>query len=231
MLGRLLLVLSGTGWHRARHPGVSAASRGCSKCSVSHYQNTGFGTQPCAFGTDFGCYPGEENIWIRPPCGGFFRCGAEHAAVRCGSRYFNPAPGQTRLNCSCAAPAMPKPRGRVQARSLRSANEGEATRRRSCGEHTAVDPKGGVSAAYIRLPQPADANPSLKCCRNKPTSRGPIDWNVTLRFTNPNHAPWPSACEELCDRHPSGRCRFFSHSVKWKSACAPPACAATPCRG
>ena len=83
---------------------------------------------------------------------------------------------------------------------------------------------GGVSAAFKRLPMPAGANPSVKCCRNKPNAAGSIDWNVTLKYSNPGVAPWPSVCEDMCERHPSGRCRFFSHSVKWKNCLICAAC-------
>ena len=71
---------------------------------------------------------------------------------------------------------------------------------------------------------PVGANPAVKCCRNKPVSRGPIEWNVTLNFTVRDYAPWPAACEALCEHHPSGRCRFFSHSVKWKNCLICAAC-------
>ena len=193
----------------------------CDSCSVARYQNTGFGTLPCAADA-FGCYPGENQMWIRPPCGGFFRCSAEQSAVRCGSRYFKPAPGQVRLNCTCGEPS--KPRRKLQAsRALRS-GDGARSRSRVCGEHTSMDNMGGVSAAFKRLPMPAGANPSLKCCRNKPNAAGSIDWNVTLKFTNAGVAPWPSVCEDMCERHPSGRCRFFSHSVKWKNCLICAAC-------
>jgi len=103
---------------------------------------------------------------------------------------------------------------------------GESARagRKACGEHTSVDSTGGVSSAYRRLPQPLGADPSVKCCRNKPMRGGVIDWNVTLEFSA--RAMWPSACEGLCTDHSSGRCRFFSHSVTWQrcilcTACVP----------
>ena len=84
-----------------QHFGVRA-KKACQTCSVSLYQGTGFGTLTCQAG-DFGCYPDEDQMWIRPPCGGFFRCNTGRAAVQCGSRYFRPALGQDRLNCSCSS--------------------------------------------------------------------------------------------------------------------------------
>ena len=85
-----------------------------------------------------------------------------------------------------------------------------------------------MSERYRKLPQPAGSDPSVKCCRNKATFGGPIDHNVTLGFTAAGRgvAPWPEDCEPLCTHHESGRCRFFSHSVRWKnclicSACVP----------
>ena len=74
------------------------------------------------------------------------------------------------------------------------------------------------------MPLTPGGNPALKCCRNKPTSAGPIQWNVTLNFTLREYAAWPSACEALCDHQPG--CNFFSHSVRWQicilcSACVP----------
>jgi len=191
------------------HSGVSA----CETCGVSLYQNTGFGTRACTL-ADFGCYPGEATMWIRPPCGGVFHCDdTDLAAVRCGSRYFRPEPGQERLNCTCVR------KRRLTGAAVLLAGQGQAVqKKRRCGARTAIDSMGGVSDAYRRLPQPAGADPSVKCCRNKPTSRGGIDWeNATLNFTRPNFAARPSTCEALCDRHPSGRCRFFSHSVRWKN--------------
>ena len=163
-------------------------------------------------------------MWVRVSpeqgsgtCGGFFRCGAGHTAVRCGSRYFRPAPGQLRLNCSCEGRAMPRPRKRHLREAAMARHTPGAG---ACGAHASVDDSGGVSAAYRRLPlvpsRRGAANPSLKCCRNKPNAAGGIDWQVTLKFTPLGFAPWPSECEVLCDKHP--RCRFFSHSVKFKSA-------------
>ena len=62
---------------------------------------------------------------------------------------------------------------------------------------------------------PADAGPAVKCCRNKPTKYGDIQWNVTLNFTQRDYAAWPNACEALCEQQPG--CRFFSHSVRWQN--------------
>ena len=159
-------------------------------------------------------------MWISPPCGSIFRCNADHhdvgpdpakqrgALVRCGSRYFRPAAGQTRLNCTCA-PSNPQ--------ATKHFGERESAQKRSCGERAVVDTSGGVSSAYRRLPMPDGANPAVKCCRNKPTSRGAIDWSVTLNFTERSYAAWPAACEAMCDAHPSGRCRYFSHSFRFNS--------------
>ena len=198
----------------------------CPVCDVSLYLNTGFGTQPCTQpGIDFGCYPGEDSMWIRPPCGAVFRCNADHHDVspdpekqrgqtlRCGSRWFKPAPGQTRLNCTCG-----DSQGRPKHHTLmESAHEATHAKRASCGERASIDNNGGVTAGFRRLPMPMGENPAVKCCRNKPTGRGDIQWNVTLNFTQRDYAAWPSACEALCDQHPSGRCRFFSHSVRWQN--------------
>eukprot|EP00966_Prymnesium_polylepis_P028518 660163-Prymnesium_polylepis.1 len=177
-------------------------------------------------------------MWIRTAaqCGGFFRCNAGRAAVRCGSRYFRAAPGQERLNCSCDT------KSRFDAEH--AAVESTEQRSGACGVTTGTDGMGGVSRAYRRLPQPPTEDRSVKCCRNKATFGGPIDWcgrhvhlwhrvacharafrvplgrarrNVTLDLTKPGAAPWPGACEALCTNHPSGRCRYFSHSVVWRN--------------
>ena len=34
---------------------------------------------------------------------------------------------------------------------------------------------------------------------------------------NERFAAWPRACEALCDAHPSGRCRYFSHSFRFNN--------------
>ena len=216
-----MLPLTIMGWQGSGRRHLASACL----CDVRFYQTSGFGNTACARpGEDFGCYPGEDAMWIRPPCGSIFRCNVDHhdvgpelarqrgAFVRCGSRYFRPQPGQTRLNCSCAS-AQPN-RQQVTKHFYESAPK------RTCGEHATVDSSGGVSTAYRRLPQPQGANPAVKCCRNKPTGRGGINWNSTLQFTDRNHAAWPSACEALCDAHPSGRCRYFSHSFRFNSALA-----------
>jgi len=192
-------------------------------CDVSLYMNTGFGTKPCETpGEDFGCYAGEDLMWIRPPCGAVFRCNADHhdtgadpriqrgAALRCGSRWFKPAPGQTRLNCTC------------QDYKGRPKHHDESLQKRCGEERVAIEKNGGVSAAYRRLPMPQGANPAVKCCRNKPTSVGGIQLNVTLNLTERDYAAWPSACEALCDRQPG--CRFFSHSVRWQNCILCAAC-------
>ena len=206
------------GW-RGKMRGGSIGAHACG-CDVRFYQSSGFGNSPCSQpGIDFGCYPDEDVMWIRPPCGSIFRCNANHhdvgpdpsqqrgALVRCGSRYFRPAPGQTRLNCSCA------PTQRSGAKHFH-----EQVQRRNCGERHGVDSSGGVSAAYRRLPQPVGANPAVKCCRNK----GEILWNVTLGFKDRNYAAWPSACEALCDAEP--RCKYFSHSFRFNSCILCAAC-------
>jgi len=213
----LLLVLPSMGWRSGRRHGVSACH-----CDVRFYQASGFGNQPCTTpGVDFGCWPNEDTMWVRPPCGSIFRCNADHhdvgpdaarqrgALVRCGSRYFKPAPGQTQLNCTCS----PKPKAAAKHFGERDAGQ----QQRPCGEHAIVDTSGGVSAAYRRLPMPPGANPAVKCCRNKDTSKGAIDWSVTLNFTGRDYASWPAACEAACDAHPSGRCKFFSHSFRFSS--------------
>ena len=91
---------------------------------------------------------------------------------------------------------------------------GDSEKKRACGEHASVDSSGGVSARYRRLPMPSGANPAVKCCRNKQTSRGPIERNVTLKFTERNYAAWQAACEALCDAEPG--CRYFSHSFRFE---------------
>ena len=165
-------------------------------------------------------------MWIRPPCGSIFRCNADHhdvgrdpskqsgSLLRCGSRYFRPAPGQQMLNCSCANPVQQKGKDPVM-KHFHEARE--PAQKRACGEHASADPSGGVSERYRRLPQPAGANPAVKCCRNKASKAGSVDWNVTLEFKDRNYAAWPAACEALCDAHPSGRCRYFSHSFRFNN--------------
>lgn len=224
---RILVVLPFTlGWRSGRL-GATACS-----CDVRFYQTSGFGNTACSRpGIDFGCYPEEDTMWIRPPCGSIFRCNADHhdvgrdpdkqsgSLLRCGSRYFRPAPGQTRLNCSCALPPGQQQMGKKGG--TKHFLESDPALKRSCGAHVSIDPSGGVSSAYRRLPQPSDANPAVKCCRNKPTKAGPIDWNITLEFKDRNFAAWPSACEALCSAHPSGRCRYFSHSFRFNSKLDP----------
>ena len=197
----------------AKHDGTPGHL--CPSCHTTLVQ-TKHGDTKCEPNTDFGCYEGEEIMWIRSGshCGGFFRCNAGHEAVRCGSRYFRPGPGEEeRANCSCSkadttAPPLQLPRGAGR-----------------CGAHADVDTTGGVSSAYRKLPQPTGADTSVKCCRNKPTFGGPIDYNVTLSFTTKaGAAPWPEHCEPLCSQHPSGRCRFFSHSMVWKNCMFCAAC-------
>ena len=129
-------------------------------------------------------------MWIRPPCGSLFRGNANHrdagpdpakqrgAFVRCGSRYFRPAKGQTRLNCSCVPTAPQKPKHFADHRSEHNG---------ACGEHLSVDSLGGVSASYRRLPMPAGANPAVMCCRHRQTSKGPITAN-TLNVTKRDFA-------------------------------------------
>ena len=222
MVRHLLLAGANIGSHR-RH-GVQAC-----QCDVRFYQASGFGNKACATpGVDFGCYPDEDMMWIRPPCGSLFRCNANHrdagpdpaiqrgAFVRCGSRYFRPAKGQTRLNCSCVPTAPQKPKHFADHRSEHNG---------ACGEHLSVDSLGGVSASYRRLPMPAGANPAVMCCRHRQTSKGPITAN-TLNVTKRDFAAWPAACEAMCDAEPSGRCRFFTHSIRFQmcilcAACEP----------
>ena len=134
--------------------------------------------------------------------------------MRCGSRYFRPEKGQTRLNCSCtpAAPKRPKHFDRESGGG-------------SCGERLSVDGLGGVSGAFRRLPMPAGANPAVMCCRYRPNSKGGVTPN-TLNFTRRDYAAWPAACEALCDAEPSGRCRYFTHSLRFQmcilcAACEP----------
>ena len=192
---------------------LASASAGgdCPGCRATLVQ-TKHGDRKCEAGTDFGCYPGEDQMWVRREsgCGGFFDCNDGHAAVRCGSRYMRPIKGEERANCSCAPRAAPRPRRRRPSQHHRSG---------TCGAHADVDGTGGVSERYRKLPQPAGSDPSVKCCRNKATFGGPIDHNVTLGFTAAGRgvAPWPEDCEPLCTHHESGRCRFFSHSFVWQS--------------
>ena len=210
-----LLVLPTFAWRGSsrRYPGASA----CEQCDVRFYQQSGFGNTPCSRpNIDFGCYPNEDTMWITPPCGSIFRCNADHhdvgsdaekqrgAFVRCGSRYFKPAPGQTVLNCSCAPDKTKAPK-----------HFGDSLAAKKCGEHATVDTSGGVSNKYRRLPMPPGGNPAVKCCRNKPTSRGPILKNETLKFTDRNFANWPAACEALCDAEPG--CKYFSHSFRFSN--------------
>ena len=203
--------------------------RGC-QCDVRFFQTSGFGNQACSTpGVDFGCYMGEDKMWIRPPCGSLFRCNANHrdvgpdpalqrhSFVRCGSRYFKPEIGQTRLNCSCApATTSQKPK---------HFGDSKAGHDGACGEHLSVDTLGGVSAAYRRLPMPAGANPAVMCCRHRPTSKGAVTSN-TLNITRRDFAAWPAACEALCEADPTGRCRYFTHSIRFQfcilcAACNP----------
>ena len=208
--------------------GEWAACVAC-ECDVRFYQVSGFGNKACARpGVDFGCYPGEDAMWIRPPCGSLFRCNANHhdtgqdpyiqrgGFLRCGSRYFKPEKGQTRLNCSCASadPHKPKHFG-----DRKSEHDG------SCAEHLSIDSLGGVSNAYRRLPMPAGANPAVTCCRHRQTSKGAISSN-TLNFTKRDFAAWPAACEALCDREWGRGCRYFTHSIRFQmcilcAACEP----------
>ena len=69
---RILVVLPFTlGWRSGRL-GATACS-----CDVRFYQTSGFGNTACSRpGIDFGCYPEEDTMWIRPPCGSIFRCNA-----------------------------------------------------------------------------------------------------------------------------------------------------------
>ena len=93
-----------------------------------------------------------------------------HAAVRCGSRYYQPPPGQDRANCSCSS-----------KRSEEQAVPPTVTAKTQCGAHISTDGMGGVSPAYRRLPQPVGQDQCVKCCRTKQTFGGPIDWKyVTL---------------------------------------------------
>lgn len=197
----LLLVLPSLGL-RNRYHGASAC-----ECDVRFYQTSGFGNTACKTpDVDFGCYPGEDMMWIRPPCGSIFRCNADHhdvgpdpsrqrgALIRCGSRYFRPAPGQTRLNCTCAL---------SEKTSTKHWSERAS---RTCGSRAVIDDSGGVSSAFRRLPMAAGGNPAVKCCRNKATSKGPIN---ALNYTARNYAAWPAACEAMCDADPS--CKYFSH--------------------
>ena len=192
--------------HVLLHTLSVAAAAACPTCRATLVQ-TKHGDRACEAGTDFGCYPGEDAMWVRraSACGGYFDCNSGHAAVRCGSRYMKLVPGEDRANCSCVPPAQPQPRRRREPATS------------GCGASLGVDSSGGVSAAYRRLPQPPGADTSVKCCRNKHSFGGPINRSVTLEFTKPRTAPWPEDCEPLCTNHPSGRCRFFTHSYVWKS--------------
>ena len=193
---------------------------GCpTSCDVSLYMNTGFGTKPCEQpGVDFGCYSGTDLMWIRPPCGALFRCNVDDQdsgpdparqrgfPLRCGSRWFRPAPGQTRLNCTCG-----DAKGRPKHHHEKQQNEQPLSRhKKTCGEERAhIDKNGGVSSAYRRLPMPPGANPAVRCCSN---GHAGGNRSVTLNSTQRDYAAWPAACAALCDREPG--CRFFSHSVR-----------------
>ena len=213
MARSFLLVFALASWSGHRH-----SASACS-CDVRLYQPSGFGNRACSRpGVDFGCYTDEDSMWIRPPCGSIFRCNADDrdvghnasrqrgAPLRCGSRWFRPAPGQTRLNCSCCDGANGGTDCAPPER--RKAKHFHERRSRTCGERASVDPMGGVSAAFRRLPQQAGTNPAVRCCRNSANGNG------TLSFTQRNYATWPRACEALCDAHPSGRCHYFSHSFR-----------------
>ena len=178
-------------------------------------------------------------MWITPPCGSIFRCNADHhdvgtdatkqrgTFIRCGSKYFHPAPGQTRLNCSCEVSPPQKSQQHATAKhffSEHDASTGAQHTKRACGEHIMVDTSGGVSSAYRRLPMREGANPAVKCCRNKPTAKGPVESNMTLQFTQRDYAAFPAACEALCDAEPSGRCRYFSHSFRFQNCILCAAC-------
>ena len=156
-------------------------------------------------------------MWIRPPCGSVFRCNVDDrdvgpdpdkqsgAPLRCGSRWYKPPPGVSRLNCSCCDGASGgadcAPPTKRKAKHFHERNPA-----RTCGERATVDPMGGVSSAFRRLPQPPNANPAVRCCRNI------VGANGTLSFSPKRFAAWPRACEALCDAEP--RCRFFSHSFR-----------------
>ena len=137
-------------------PTYRAGVGSCPTCHVTRYQKTGgIGMPQCTTpGVDFGCYPDENKMWIKAPCGGLFRHMAGHmdGPLRCDSRDFKPASGQTILNCTCSP-------GR---RNLKE----QDSEPKHCGAHASVDEMGGVSSAYKRLPMPPEANPSVKCCRN-----------------------------------------------------------------
>ena len=205
----LLLALA---WRSSnRRHGVSACT-----CDVRFYQQSGFGNKACSRpGVDFGCYPEEDTMWIRPPCGSVFRCNVDDrdvgtdpskqvgAPLRCGSRWYKPAPGVTRLNCSCCDGASG---GADCSPRRREKHFHQRDPARACGERASVDPMGGVSGAFRRLPQAAGANPAVRCCRNVAGANG------TLSFSPKRYAAWPRACEALCDAEP--RCRYFSHSFR-----------------
>ena len=154
-------------------------------------------------------------MWIRPPCGSVFRCNVDDrdvgtdpskqvgAPLRCGSRWYKPAPGVTRLNCSCCDGASG---GADCSPRRREKHFHQRDPARACGERASVDPMGGVSGAFRRLPQAAGANPAVRCCRNVAGANG------TLSFSPKRYAAWPRACEALCDAEP--RCRYFSHSFR-----------------
>ena len=217
LLMRALLItlplFSGTSRPHGRRSHGVAAGRACPTCSVSLYQGTGFGTRTCGIG-EFGCHPGTDTMWIRPPCGAFFKCaGAAGPAVQCGSRYFRPAPGQTMLNCSCASTLHRRQAVEESTPSSQQSSDRIAPSKRACGQHSGIDPSGGVSAAYRRLPQPVGADQSVKCCRNKPTSRGPINWTNTLELSKNGYAAWPGACKFMRTRI----CHRFLMSVSGRS--------------
>ena len=243
----LLALVASMSWSPSgRRSQVHAERWDACSCDVRLYQPSGFGNKPCARpNVDFGCFAGEDTMWIRPPCGSIFRCNADHhdvgkdankqrgAFVRCGSRWFHPAPGQDVLNCSCAPAGAQKTKHFEEAHRAEPAGSAAGQPKRACDARASVDGLGGVSASsYRRLPMPPDANPAVKCCRNKPTAKGGVDWAVTLNFTQRDFAAWPAACEALCDSEPSGRCRYFSHSFRFQSEppalLVPPPCAPPP---
>ena len=54
----------------------------------------------CEFGSSFGCYSGQQIMWVANGCFGWFRCGLD--LVRCGNRY-GPK-NSTHSDCECRGP-------------------------------------------------------------------------------------------------------------------------------
>ena len=143
----------------------------------------------CVPEVTFGCYPAQGVMWAKGGCRGFFRCRGSVAATKCGS-----TGGAATANCTCGVAS-----GTGGADALARARQ----KAHGCGVARVGSVADHVSNHFRRLPQPPKVDPSVKCCRNKPSNGGAIDWNSTISFTGkgtfsphqthaahcPHHAP------------------------------------------